>query len=61
MCRLIVSASVLCAVVFLSAPAFSEPYGTCQQRCLTNCSGKGNMCLNKCEGRCAVYGTAKRG
>jgi hypothetical protein len=33
----------------------------CQQRCIGNCSGKGNMCLNKCETRCAIYGTAKRG
>ena len=33
----------------------------CQQRRIGNCSGKGNMCLNKCETRCAIYGTAKRG
>jgi len=61
MSKLIIAAAVLWTAASLSMPAFSEPLATCQQRCLTNCSGKGNMCLNKCETRCAIYGTAKRG
>lgn len=60
MSKLIVAAAALCAVLSFTMPAFAEPAAACQQRCLTNCSGKGNMCLNKCEGRCAIYGTAKR-
>jgi hypothetical protein len=61
MYRLIVVAAVFGAAISVSLPAFAEPLAACQQRCLTNCGGKGNVCLNKCEGRCAIYGTAKRG
>lgn len=60
MTKLIVAAAALCAAVFLSAPAFAESAAACQQRCLTNCSGKGNICTINCEGRCARFGTAKR-
>jgi hypothetical protein len=49
----------LALLVTASGPAPAQT--ACQQRCIGNCSGKGNMCLNKCETRCAIYGTAKRG
>jgi hypothetical protein len=42
----------------LSVPALAQT--ACQQRCITGCSGKGTMCLNKCESRCELYGTARR-
>lgn len=58
MFKLILAAALLC-VVTTSVPVLAQ--NACQQRCLTNCSGKGNVCLTKCEGRCAIYGTAKRG
>jgi hypothetical protein len=61
MSKLLVAAAALCTAVFLSVPAFSESLGACQQRCLGNCAGKGNFCAINCEGRCARYGTAKRG
>jgi hypothetical protein len=58
MSKLIIAVAVAfaCTVAPLSALAQTA----CQQRCLTGCSGKGNICLNKCETRCAVYGTARR-
>jgi hypothetical protein len=61
MSKLIVAAAAFCTTVFLSVPAFSESPAACQQRCLGNCAGKGNFCAINCEGRCARYGTAKRG
>ena len=61
MSRLIVATAALCAAVSLSVPAFSESPAACQQRCLGNCSGKGNFCTINCGSRCARYGTAKRG
>jgi hypothetical protein len=51
--------AVLVFFVAASGPALAQT--ACQQRCIGNCSGKGNMCLNKCETRCAINGTAKRG
>ena len=60
MSRLIVAAAALCAVAFLSLPAFSESPAACQQRCAGNCAGKGNFCAINCESRCARYGSAKR-
>jgi hypothetical protein len=58
MSKLVLLAAVFCLVAF-SAPAVAQT--ACQQRCLTSCSGKGNMCANNCESRCARYGTARRG
>jgi hypothetical protein len=58
MSKLIAVAAVL-YFVMISAPALAQT--ACQQRCLTSCSGKGNMCANNCESRCARYGTARRG
>ena len=58
MSKLIGVAALLCLVA-MPVAAFAQT--ACQQRCLTSCPGKGGVCLNKCEARCGVYGTAKRG
>jgi hypothetical protein len=57
MFKLVSVAAVLCLATF-SVPASAQT--ACQQRCITGCAGKGNMCENKCESRCAIYGTARR-
>jgi hypothetical protein len=59
--RLMIAAAAFCAALFLSMPAFAQSPDACQQRCLGNCSGKGNLCTIKCESRCARFGSAKRG
>jgi hypothetical protein len=54
---------LILAVAFMgivAMPLSALAQTACQQRCLTNCSGKGNMCVNNCETRCAIYGTARR-
>jgi hypothetical protein len=59
-----IMAKLICAaalVWLVTASSAALAQSACQQRCIGNCSGKGNMCLNKCETRCAIYGTAKRG
>ncbi|MGA9007682.1 MAG: hypothetical protein WBE48_09800 [Xanthobacteraceae bacterium] len=57
MSKLIWAATFVCIVAM---PLSALAQTSCQQRCLTNCSGKGNMCVNNCETRCAIYGTARR-
>jgi hypothetical protein len=59
MCKLVALTMLLCLV---AAPGsvFAESAAACQQRCATNCAGKGVMCSANCQSRCARYGTAKR-
>jgi hypothetical protein len=54
----LISVAALLLVVTLPGPALAQT--ACQQRCVTGCSGKGMLCLNKCETRCNIYGTARR-
>jgi len=48
--KLFAVAAVLCFATMVTAPAFAQ--NKCQQRCTTNCSGKGGVCLNHCLERC---------
>ncbi len=57
MSKLILAAALLCIV---ATPISALAQTACQQRCMTNTSGKGQTSLAKCEARCAVHGNAKR-
>jgi hypothetical protein len=57
MFKIVSVVAVLCLMT-IAAPASAQT--ACQQRCITGCSGKGTMCMNTCESRCAINGTARR-
>jgi hypothetical protein len=57
MSRLILAAALLWMI---AAPLSASAQTACQQRCMTNTSGKGSTSLAKCEARCDVHGSAKR-
>ncbi len=44
----------------IATPISALAQTACQQRCMTNTSGKGPTSLAKCEARCDVHGNAKR-
>jgi hypothetical protein len=57
MSKLILAAALLWII---GTPISALAQTACQQRCMTNTSGKGTASLAKCEARCEVHGSAKR-
>jgi hypothetical protein len=55
----LIGIAVLLCLIALPGATFAQT--ACQKRCILSCSGKGTTCMDKCEGRCSVFGTAKRG